>query len=103
MPGDIETSKLLARWVHSHEEDEGDKLVFRTSEFTFPPARGRTVVRLCADGVAEMELAGPDDRTVRPSGSWSLAGRKLTVAAPGFAGEFEIESVDEQSLVLRRQ
>jgi hypothetical protein len=98
----IEASQLLGRWVHSHEEDQGGRLVFRPGDFAFPPSRGRTALVFAADGELEVEGPGPADRRRTTSGHWSLQGNVLTTAAPGWSGTFEIEAVDERKLVLRR-
>jgi hypothetical protein len=36
------------------------------------------------------------------TGAWSLSGSRLEISAPGLAGEFDVESVDDDALVLRR-
>lgn len=93
---------LQATWLHSHEEDANDRLVFRGRDFAFPPSRGRTGFTLKPDGVAEVVRPGPDDRRRTASGQWTLAGRRLEVTAPGFSGSFEVETIDDQRLVVRR-
>lgn len=94
---------LQATWVHSHEEDEGNRLVFRGPDFDFPPSRGRTALTLKPDGVVEVVGPGPDDRRRTGSGRWTLAGgRRLEIQASGFSGSFEVEIVDDQRLVVRR-
>jgi hypothetical protein len=77
-------------------------MVFRRPEFPFPPSRGRTAFTLKPGGVVEVVGPGPDDRRRRTSGRWTLAGAHLEVDAPGFAGSFEVETVDEEQLVVRR-
>lgn len=101
MPDPLEKS-LNAEWVHSHEEDEGDRMVFRPADFDFPPSRGRTGFRLEPGGAAEASGPGPDDRRRGAPGRWSLSGRRLRVSAPGFSGTFEVEKVDGERLVVRR-
>jgi hypothetical protein len=98
-----EASLLIGRWVHSHEEDQGGRLVFRPAEFAFPPSRGRTALIFATGGGLQVEGPGPVDRKMTTSGHWSLQGNVLTTAAPGWSGIFEIEAVDEHKLVLRRQ
>jgi hypothetical protein len=66
---------LPRRWVHSHEEDTDDEMVFRdaSSGYTFPPARGRTAFELRPDGSYVETAPGPDDRPAEgPGGSWTL-------------------------------
>jgi hypothetical protein len=93
---------LQATWVHSHEEDEGDRLVFRAPDFDFPPSRGRAALTLKPGGVVEVVGPGPDDRRRAGSGRWTLSGQGLEIRAPGFSGSFEVEAVDDQRLVVRR-
>ena len=102
MAAGIEASQLLGRWVHSHEEDQGGRLVFRPADFAFPPSRGRTALIFAAGGQLQVEGPGPADRRRTTSGHWSLQGKTLATAAPGWSGTFEIEAVDERALVLRR-
>ena len=45
-----ERDQLAGRWVHSHEEDTGDEMVFRSADYAFPPSRGRESIELRADG-----------------------------------------------------
>ncbi|MCX6539101.1 MAG: hypothetical protein NT151_09245 [Acidobacteria bacterium] len=93
---------LQAAWIHSHEEDEGARLVFRGPDTDFPPSRGRTAFTLKPDGVVEVVGPGPDDRRRTASGRWTLAGKHLEIRAPGFSGTFEVETVDDQRLVVCR-
>lgn len=93
---------IQAAWVHSHEEDEGARLVFRGQDRELPPSRGRTAFTLKPDGVVEVVGPGPDDRRQASSGRWTLAGKHLEIRAPGFSGAFEVETVDDQRLVIRR-
>ncbi len=39
----IARDALAGRWVHSHEEDTDDEMVFRAADsgYRFPPARAR--------------------------------------------------------------
>ena len=93
---------LQAAWVHSHEEDEGARLVFRGPDRELPPSRGRTGFTLKPNGVVEVVGPGPDDRRRATSGRWTLTGKRLEIRSPGFSGAFEVETVDDQRLVVRR-
>lgn len=99
----IDEDSIEGAWTHSHEEDEGDRLVFRYSEFAFPPSRGRTEITLKSGGVVEVGYPGPDDRRKRSPGRWTLEGNLLEIEAPGWSGTFEIESLSRQALVVRRK
>jgi hypothetical protein len=93
---------IQATWIHSHEEDQGDRMVFRSADFDFPPSRGRIEFSLKPGGVVEVVRPGPDDRRRKASGRWTLAGKRLEIEAPGFSGSFDVEEVDHQRLVVRR-
>jgi hypothetical protein len=101
MAADVTSDKLLGRWAHSHEEGQGNRLVFRPADFAFPPSRGRTTLVFAAGGDLQVEGPGPDDRRRTTSGRWSLQGNILTTTAPGWSGAFDIEAVDERALVHR--
>lgn len=100
----IDASKLPGVWFHSHEEDEGERVVFRGLAYEFPPSRmPRAVMRLMPDGVAMSGQPGPDDRPREQRGSWSLDGRVLTIDMPGVHEEYVIESVEDDVLIARRR
>jgi hypothetical protein len=66
---------LQGSWTHSHEEDQGDVLVYRpTNSFAFPPARGRETLEFGAGGQLTEHMPGPDDRSRAASGGWTALG-----------------------------
>jgi hypothetical protein len=85
--------------VHSHEEDEGDRVILRRPDHPFPPARGRVRLTLQPGGEVEVQRPGPDDRPVADAGAWTPAA--ISTAALG--GELEIESAADDALVLKRR
>ena len=101
MGKDIDTDQFLGQWVHSHEEDESGRMVFRPGEFSFPPSRGRFGFTLLSGGDLEVEAPGPDDRRTSATGRWSFDGRRLAIDAPNWARNFEVEQLDEDMLVVR--
>jgi hypothetical protein len=105
MAADLRTNQLLGRWAHSYEEDKDGRIVYRPFSFAFPPSRrGRPTLNFDSGGGLQVGLGpGPDDRTAKSEGHWVLEGDLLTITAPGFSGVFEIESLDEHRLVLRRR
>ena len=94
---------LHGHWVHSHEEDRGDEMVFRPSGYAFPPARGRTSIDLRPDGTYVESSPGPVDVPEASEGSWSLEGDRLLLGAagdrPGHA--WEVASLEPDRLVVR--
>lgn len=95
--------ELVARgWTHSHEEDSGDRRVFRPSERDFPPARGRESFTLKSGGTLEQVGPGPDDRSVSTAGTWSVSGDRLDLHPYGSSPRHMIvESVDSDQLIVR--
>jgi hypothetical protein len=85
--------------VHSHEEDEGDKLVLRRPDHPFPPARGRVRLTLRPGGEIQAQQPGPDDRPVAAAGTWTPD----AIRTDALGGVLEIESADDDTLVLRRR
>ena len=99
----IDRDALARRWVHSHEEDEGSEIVFRTDDFSFPPSRGRTVLDLRSDGTVAGSTPGAADVPESSEGRWELADDRLVIegeSAPIPGGR--IVSVDDERLVLER-
>jgi hypothetical protein len=96
-------NQLAGPWIQSHEEGDRDRIVLRRPDYPFPPARGRVAITLDPGGEVAARTPGADDRSVPGAGRWSLSGSRLVISAPGLAGEFEVESIDEQTLILRRK
>ncbi|MDX6680894.1 MAG: hypothetical protein QOG94_933 [Solirubrobacteraceae bacterium] len=95
---------LHGHWVHAHEEDTEDEMVFRPATHPFPPSRGRTSFELRPGGAYVERSPGPADVPVESTGSWSLDGDRLVLAAegdrPGHA--WEVTTVEDDRLVVRR-
>jgi hypothetical protein len=85
--------------VHSHEEDDGDRVVLRRPDRPFPPARGRVRLTLRPGGEIEALKPGPDDRPVAATGAWT----PTTITAEALGGELDVESADADTLVLKRR
>jgi hypothetical protein len=103
----IDKAALQQKWLHSHEEDTADTMVFRPSSFKFGPARGRGGFELKPDGELVESLIAPADGSLLKTGKWKLSGAgKLSFyrddpSAP--AKVLEIESADKDKLVIKRQ
>lgn len=99
----IDKTFLLQGWLHSHEEDSGELMVFRPDSHSFPPSRGRYGFVLKAGGV--MASRGPsagDASSEKGGGSWSLRDSDLLLEAPGENRQhYTIEEVCKDKLVLR--
>jgi hypothetical protein len=92
------------RWVHSHEEDTDDELVFRPADHPFPPSRGRTSFELRPDGTYAESSPGPVDVPEESTGSWSLDDDRLILGPegdqPGHA--WEITAAEADRLTVKR-
>jgi hypothetical protein len=102
---DAARDELLARsWTRSHEEDAGGTVVYRPSDWDFPPQRRpRQSLELEAGGTLRPRGGpAPDDRRTEDAGSWSVDDQVLRLRLAGGAEtRYRIESVDEDRLVLR--
>ena len=82
-------ASIQGSWTHSHEEDQGDVLVYRsTHTFAFPPARGRETLEFGEGGELTERTPGPDDRPRDTAGRWTALGMNRfrlggTADAPG--------------------
>ena len=65
-------SQILRRWTHSHEEDVGDILVYRPSDYPFPPARGREGLEFRENGELIHYQIGSTDRSLAVPGRWDV-------------------------------
>jgi len=74
---------IEGRWVHSHEEDTEQEMVFRPADRGLPPARGRTAFELRGDGTYVESEPGPVDVPVESVGRWSLQGDRLVLEGEG--------------------
>ena len=76
----IDPEQLQGRWVHSHEEDTDDEIVYRaeSSGYDFPRSRGREALELNPDGSYSGVVPGPTDKPeATAGGTWSVEGDKL--------------------------
>jgi hypothetical protein len=70
-----DTERILRRcWVHSHEEDSDEEMVFRPAAYELPPSRGRRSFELKPDGILAEGGIGPTDRPMETQGTWELRG-----------------------------
>jgi len=105
MANKIDLHSLPQEWVHSHEEDTPDEMVFRPASYAMPPSRGRKSFHLAPDGQLRSSGPGPDDRTVSSQGSWSLDKSDILTLRPSAGGttEMKILSVSPSKLVVKRE
>ena len=91
-------------WTHAHEEDEGDRLVFRPSDSPdIKPSRApRMAFDLSHGGELTTYAPGPDDRRVGGPGKWRVDGEHLVLEPEGGPSQrYVIDDATEDRLVLR--
>ena len=95
----VERERLEGRWVHSHEEDTDDEMVFRSasSGYQFPRSRGREALELHPDGSYGGMAPGPADKPeATGGGEWTIEdGNKLVL------GDRVLEITSAEGDVLR--
>jgi hypothetical protein len=102
---EIEDELLCQRWVHAHEEDTDEEMVFRPAKHPLGPSRGRTSFELRDDGTFSESGLGAADVPEEATGTWRLERKTIVLgeAAPGGVPRvLPIASADEDRLVIRR-
>ena len=97
----IDPEQLQGRWVHSHEEDTEDEIVYRaeSSGYDFPRSRGREALELNPDGSYSGVAPGPTDKPeATAGGTWSVEGDKLVLPDR----TLEVTGAEEGVLRVRR-
>jgi hypothetical protein len=106
VPGPVAPERLVGEWVHHHEEDAGDRMVFVRGGTKLPASRGRRRLDLRARGVLAASVPGRTDAPEAMRGRWRLDGEgrlHLAFEAPERGDEeFRVEAVDADRLVLAR-
>jgi hypothetical protein len=106
MANRIDRNALLQKWVHSHEEDTAEEMVFRPASYAFPRSRGRKSFELGPNGRLATSAIGADDRSVQGQGSWQLDNDdKLTLQSAGASAsrsEMRLLHVESDRLVVKK-
>ena len=100
----VTPDRVVGRWMHSHEEDTEDEMVFRPADSALPPARGRMGLELREDGTFAEAGLGARDIPEEAVGSWVLEGQTITLsegATQGVPREMEVVSAEKDRLVVR--
>ena len=63
---------LQQHWAHSYEEDTQDTLVYRPSDYQFPPARGRLGFEFLPAGAFVYFPIAPQDGSDKFTGRWAV-------------------------------
>jgi hypothetical protein len=92
---------LQNQWIHSHEEDQNQVRTYRTSDFEFPPSRGREKFNLMADGELEYVPLSPNDQPVKYKGKWEIQGTTLIFEYNQKSIEYKILEISNKTLKLK--
>lgn len=65
---------IYTHWIHSHEEDTDDVKVYRPSDYTFPPSRGRMGFEIKENGEFIQHDIAPTDGLVQVMAHWMKTG-----------------------------
>ena len=97
---------LHRRWIHSHEEDTAEEMVFRPEAFPFPRSRGRAAFELKPDQTLVETGIAPADGPLISRGTWTLdtTGRLFFYGdAPSKASRvMQITAASKERLVVRK-
>jgi hypothetical protein len=103
---DVDRKQLQQRWVHAHEEDTDDEMVFRPADYDLPPSRGRLAFELRPDGTFAEAGLGPADVPEEASGTWELEdGERIVLgegASQGVPRVLPIASAEPRRLVIKK-
>ena len=98
-------AELARDWVEVSEEGDGNRIVLRPQNYPIPPSRGaRRHLRLAPSGGVRSLAAGAGDAIEsKGQGHWSLSGETLRLDLGGWEGDYAIEELGTDKLVLRRR
>ncbi|MDQ3784905.1 MAG: hypothetical protein M3360_08525 [Actinomycetota bacterium] len=103
----VKREVLHRRWVHAHEEDTEEEMVFRPAEHELPPSRGRTAFELRPDGTFSEAGLGSVDVPEQAGGNWEFEDGERIVLGEGATGGvprlMPISSCSSERLVIRKQ
>jgi hypothetical protein len=98
------TKALVGKtWLHSHEDDHGDTIVYRPNSYDFPPSRGRTGFMLEADGSVHQYDIAPTDGLEEKAGKWAMRKDKFVdVTFPDKRStDYEVEIISAEPNLLK--
>jgi len=101
----MKREQVVGRWVHAHQEDSEDQMVFRPAGTDLPPARGRMAFELREDGSFAESGYGASDVPEEASGTWAIEDDTITLsegASQGVPRKMRVVTADDDRLVVRR-
>lgn len=90
----VDLATMQRTWLHAHEEDHGDTLVFRPNTYAFRPSRGRTGFEVGLNGELTQYDIAPTDGLEKRAGKWRVEGNTFYATFP------EKNSIDYSLRVL---
>lgn len=98
-----DAKSITREWVEIQEESKGGIIVLRPLDYPIPPARGRRHLDLGTGGLMGAKSPGPSDKLESLGGEWSIEDRHLHLNAPGWEGNYDIEDLKSDILILRKK
>jgi hypothetical protein len=102
----VDRTALRGRWVHAHERDTDEHMVFVPADTELPPSRGRRELDLGEGGEATEAGPGPTDRPEARAARWELTDDdELVIQSPegGEGWRARVVSADADRLVLDKR
>ena len=97
---------ILRHWIHSHEEDTNEIIVYRPVNYNFPPSRGRIGFEFMEDGGMNYHAIAYADGSEQSFGHWDTQGQnriRINVENERIQSfDLEIVSCDEETLKVKR-
>ena len=97
---------ILRHWIHSHEEDTNEVIVYRPVNYNFPPSRGRIGFEFMEDGKMTYHGIAYADGSEQSSGHWEIQGQnriRINVENERIQPfDLEIVSCGEETLKVKR-
>jgi hypothetical protein len=104
--GSPEMKVLYRTWLHAHEEDQADVLVYRPNTYNFPPSRGRTGFAFDQNGLFTQYDIAPTDGIEGRKGQWKAMNKHTVLIKLNDQQEpeyqLEIVSLEPELLKVRR-
>jgi hypothetical protein len=100
----VDWQYLHRKWVHAHEEDTKDCLVFRPEEYPLGLSRGRDAIQFFEDGSVARTGIAPNDTLTFSNGNWTLLddGETLNVSETHRRTAVKVVSLDPDKLVISK-
>lgn len=99
----IDIKYITREWVEIQEENKDGFIVLRPLDYPIPPARGRRHLDLSAGGLMEAKSPGPADKLESSVGKWSIEGKQLHIEVPGWGGDYDIEDLKADIMILQKK